>query len=683
MTLHFPKLFSRIFILLLTLFSTSTKSNAQALRWAKHLGGSYDLRNSHLAVDKSGNIFTAGLFTGVVDFNPGAGVAILPSAHNNDFFLTKFDSSGNFVWVKTFGGNIQCTSITTDTNGYIYLTGWFVYTVDFDFDSTTSHTVTVQGYTPFILKIDGNGSFIFVKTFEVTNSGFSNSIAVDDSGQIVIAGNFGGTIDCDPDTGSYILTSAGLYDAYAIKLDSAGKFIWGVRMGGLYNDKANSICLDHFGNTYCTGSFQSTINFYPDSNLTDLTSNGINDIFIFKVGTSGKYEWVDQFGGSNSDYGNAIESDNQGNIYVSGNFQSLIDFDNGPGTLILTLNSTSDIYLVKLDSSGNSLWAEQISGASAHIGLSMKVSNHNEVYITSSFLWPSDFDPGPSVYALNPVGGFDVFVIKIGFNGTFEWVKTFGGANDEFGASVTTDNFDHVFLSGDFIHTVDFDPNGAVYNLTTNGAFDIFIVKLGPCIPTSFSPTAVACHSYSLNGVVYDSSGTYIQQLNNLAGCDSTITLSLSIFATNANVTVNGGTITANLNLASYQWLDCNNNYAPIAGETNRSYTPAVNGSYAVRVTKSNCTDTSICVQIVTAEINQAASNSAFQVYPNPSSNYLTIISKEKIESLSILNLIGDCMMTQAHPNEPLDISQLSAGTYIIMIKTANQLESRKLLVKS
>ena len=658
------------------------KSSAQALKWAKHFGGSNDERDDHIAIDNKNNIFTVGLFTGLVDFNPGPGVSTLTSTHPNDFFLSKFDSSGNFIWVKTFGGTIQCTAITSDTASNIYLTGWFTGLVDFDFDTSTTYNLTAQQYTPFILKIDNNGSFIFAKIFETPNSGFSYSLDVNDAEQIAIAGSFSGSIDCDPGAGSYMFTSAGLSDAFSILLDSDGTLIWGVRMGGAFNDQANSICFDPSGNTYCTGYFQSTANLFPDTSLTSLTSNGTDDIFIFKVNSIGTVEWIDQFGGNNSDFGNEIKSDSQGNIYVAGNFQSTIDFDNGPGITMLSPTQSSDIYLVKIDSLGNSIWAEQLSGSSLFGGLAMKISKNNKIYIAGVFVAPADFDPGPSVFNLSPVGGTDGFLIELSTNGSMSWVKAFGGVGYDYCASVCTDNSDQAFVSGTFSYTVDFDPNGAVYNLTSNGALDVFLIKLGPCTPTIFSPSALACHTFTLNGISYDSTGIYIQNLNNLAGCDSTIILHLTIYSTNANVSVNGGTITANMNLATYQWLDCNNNYAAISGETNQSFSPTTNGNFAVSVTSSNCTDTSVCVQVNSAKVNNI-SNKSIQLYPNPASRYIMIKSIDEIETIKIFNLTNYCLLTSYSISEPLDISQLSPGVYVVEAKTKNQYISKQLLIKN
>ena len=115
-------------IFLLFGFFSSVNAAGPVLDWAKGVGGTGGDWGSNITRDSSGNTYTTGIFTGTVDFDPGAGTANLTSVGGNDIFVLKLDSSGDFVWVKQFGGTLDgaANEITLDSSGNIYITGWLV-----------------------------------------------------------------------------------------------------------------------------------------------------------------------------------------------------------------------------------------------------------------------------------------------------------------------------------------------------------------------------------------------------------------------------------------------------------------------------------------------------------------------------------------------------------------------------
>ena len=116
----------------------------------------------------------------------------------------------------------------------------------------------------------------------------------------------------------------------------------------------------------------------------------------------------------------------------------------------------------------------------------------------------------------------------------------------------------------------------------------------------SYTIALTACDSLVWNGINYTSSGIYNQTLTNLSGCDSVVTLDLGIISVDTSVSyvISSSTLTALAPNATYQWLDCNNNNTPVAGETNQNFSPTSNGNYAVEVTQNGCTAISNCYQI-------------------------------------------------------------------------------------
>jgi len=135
---------------------------------------------------------------------------------------------------------------------------------------------------------------------------------------------------------------------------------------------------------------------------------------------------------------------------------------------------------------------------------------------------------------------------------------------------------------------------------------------------SSISPTS--CNSYTSpsGNYVWTQSGTYTDTIPNSIGCDSVITVKLTIPTVNVAVTGNSATITANATGASYQWLDCNNGMNILAGETNQSFTATSSGDYAVEVTENGCVDTSVCTNVVIVSLEESEFANNIRLYPNP-----------------------------------------------------------------
>jgi hypothetical protein len=185
----------------------------------------------------------------------------------------------------------------------------------------------------------------------------------------------------------------------------------------------------------------------------------------------------------------------------------------------------------------------------------------------------------------------------------------------------------------------------------------------------------IACDSYvSPSGnYTWTSNGTYMDTIPNLSGCDSVITINLTINNVNTVVTNSSPTLTANAAGATYQWLDCNNNFAVIAGATNQSFTATANGSYAVAVTQNNCTDTSACEQVTGIGILENSFGNSFLVYPNPASSgqvAVTLPSSDNYTSYEVFDVSGNILHTgtSASNRFEIDVAGLSAGMYIIKV---------------
>ncbi|MBN4046695.1 SBBP repeat-containing protein, partial [bacterium AH-315-P07] len=271
--------------------------------WAKAMGGSSNDGGYGIAVDAAGNVYTTGLFRVTADFDPDPGTtANLISAGNADIFVLKLDAAGSFVWAEAMGassGDDYGEGIAVDAAGNVYTTGFFVGTADFDPDTGTTDNLTSAGSNDiFVQKLDAAGTFAWAKAMGDTSNDFGLAIAVDALGDVYTTGQFGGTVDFDPDSGNTVdVTSAGNSDIYVHKLDSSGNFVWVKTMGGSGSNGGAGIAVDAAGSVYTTGNFLSTADFDPDpGNAVNLTSAGLSDIFVSKFVTDPIYVDIDNAG---------------------------------------------------------------------------------------------------------------------------------------------------------------------------------------------------------------------------------------------------------------------------------------------------------------------------------------------------------------------------------------------------
>ncbi len=174
--------------------------------------------------------------------------------------------------------------------------------------------------------------------------------------------------------------------------------------------------MDGSGDVYTTGLFRGTADFSPDVVAPDLTSAGDNDIFVSKLNGSGNYDWAVRLGGTTNDFGYGIAVDGGGDVYTTGVFTGTADFDPGAGTAQLTSGGIGDIFVSKLDSSGEYVWAkgmEGTGGTSVGEGSGIAVDGSGSVHTTGYFSDTVDFDPGPGTADLTSAGGNDIFVSKL------------------------------------------------------------------------------------------------------------------------------------------------------------------------------------------------------------------------------------------------------------------------------
>ncbi len=553
-----------VFFVFITSIVSAQKT--AVLDWAKRMGGTGSDAGMNMVLDAAGNIYTTGSFSGTADFDPGTGVFNLTSTGNGDTFISKLDPDGNLIWAKAMGGTGYDTGagIVVDVSGNVYITGGFSGSSDFDPGAGTfTMTAGTTGEADiFIAKLDTNGNFVWAKGV-LGGTWWDNGlkIVLDASGNVIVVGRVyfqGGARDFDPGPGAFFVT-IGHEDAFILKLDNNGNFVWVKTLGGVDEDRGYSIAVDAAENIYTTGYFESTADFDPGAGTFNMTASGDWDVFISKLTKDGAFVWAKAMVNSNPTYhtdgiyGNKIAVDASGNVYTTSRFNGTADFDPGAGISTLTSLGGFDIYVSKLTTNGDFMWAKSMGGSGFDEGLNISFDGSGDVYVSGFFTQTVDFDPGAGVLNLTSAGGNDIFISKLDANGNFEWARSMGSTGDDRSVGLTLDATGNPYLMGWFQSTVDFDPGACTYNLTSAGSYDTFIQKLrqitvapAPTI-TSFTPsTGPVGTSVTITGTNFSTILTD-NVVNFFNAVPATVTAST---ATSITVTVPAGAATGKISVS-------------------------------------------------------------------------------------------------------------------------------------
>ncbi len=460
--------------------------------WARTWGGQLKDGSNDVTVDSSGNVYVVGTFQDAVDFDPGSGEDEHSSNGKKDVFLSKFDSYGVLQWTRTWGGSgtDYAHGVAVDSSGNIVVAGGYHHTVDFDPSPGIDSRDSSGEVDVFVSKFDTSGTYQWIQTWGGVDGEWAEDIAIDSSGSIYTTGTFYGPVDFDPGPGIEERTPDDINDAFVSKLDDSGTFQWVVSWnhGSDYDGDmvGYGIAVDASDDIYVVGHFMAMVDFDtgPEEELHNCIA-GWNS-FLCKYDPGGTYQWASTWGGFGLDCAFGVAVDNLGSIYVTGKFWGLADFDpTDSGTDERDSGGDVDMFLSRFDSSGAYFWVATWEGAGVIWETGKKltgisVDGVGDVLVTGKFLGSVDFDPGPGTDYYQSNGDFDVFLSNFDSSGSFQWARTWGGIYEEECHSVACDSSANIYVSGSFHDTVDFDPGPCTSEFISNGQSDLFLSKFLP-----------------------------------------------------------------------------------------------------------------------------------------------------------------------------------------------------------
>jgi fibronectin type 3 domain-containing protein len=398
-----------------------------------------------------------------IDYDPTKNLIIDPLIYST--FLGAGDEDKGF-------------SIELDSSNNAYVTG---ETWSLGFPTTTgAYNSTNNGSMDiFVLKLNSAGNSLIYSTYiGGSDNEEGRDIAIDANNYAYITG-YTESLDFPTTGNAYNRTfGGGLYDVFVLKLNSAGSSLaYSTYMGGSDYERGFSIALDSANNAYVTG-YTWSFNFPVVGGGINKTLNGWEDVFVFKLDSAGSNLLYSTYiGGFGIDYGYSIALDSSNNAYITGYTESL-NFPSTTGAFDQTNNGSGDIFVLKVNSAGNSLvYSTYIGGEDEDIGYAIAVDSSANAYVTG-WTWSTDFPISSGAFKTKLNNWSDVIIIKLNSLGDKLIYSTYlGGTNDDFGRAITLDSVYNVYITGSTI-SPDFPTTSDAIDRRYNSWEDAFVFIL-------------------------------------------------------------------------------------------------------------------------------------------------------------------------------------------------------------
>lgn len=433
-------------------------------QWAITYGGPGDEEIVSVATDLQGNIYVAGTFTGGVDFDPGPGVVQRTSRGGRDVYFLKLTPEGRLLWEFDFGSTLddQVYQLKLDSAGGIYLTGFYQRTVNFGTGGGVANFTSAGGNDLYLARYDTNGNYVNAISIGANDDERGYAVGIDATGVIWLFGSFvSRVVDFAPNSGGRVVVSQGGSDFFLSRFSPELNHLSTFGFGGVQDDTPapGGLFIDFQSNVYLTGSFRGTADLNPGPGVFNRNSLGEADGFLIRLNARGEFQQAVSFGGTANDSGLRVMADLNGAMYVTGFYTAQANFDQGPGTRLLTANGRSgatDGFIVRYNPNSSIGWLQSFGGTpSAGLenngaGTGLIPDGRGFLLLGGRYFGRMTFGPAPGVEMPNE-GASDIFLARFDSEGRLVRDLT---QVKQIAAVTANANFQITPLTGGSVHTL-------------------------------------------------------------------------------------------------------------------------------------------------------------------------------------------------------------------------------------
>ncbi|MBW2454416.1 MAG: hypothetical protein JRI68_07890 [Deltaproteobacteria bacterium] len=435
--------------------------------WSDSYSSESNSRGRCVAADKSGNVIVAGSAAAAVDFGGGP----LPATYKWDVVVAKLGLVGSHNWSRRLGGLGQewLRGLALDPDGDLLLVGRFDEQIQFADGGPEALSTGTGDYDAFLVRLSGaSGEPLWGHGFGPATPQTAEDVAVGPDGEIVVVGDFRGSIDL---AGTVLPAVGGgaQNDIFVARFDEAGAHQWSQAYGDGYDDFAQAVDVDSDGNVVIAGYFYGSIDFGDGPLLSEASPAA----FVAKLAPDGTPLWRLATTGQGAQVARAMAMDGD-SIVVAGSFNQELQI--GTETYETT---TETLWVAKLDHDGAVQWGASFPGATdeSEPGPVVALDSEGNILLTGPLKGIGSFGGGLLTSETDANGDHtnDAFVAKLDSAGDHLWSRSYGGTDQDYGAGIAADPQDYVLVTGAFHGDVSFGGD----LLKTTGE-SIFVLKLSP-----------------------------------------------------------------------------------------------------------------------------------------------------------------------------------------------------------
>jgi hypothetical protein len=335
----------------------------------------------------------------------------------------------------------------------------------------------------FVAKYSPAGAYLWAVKFGSASAGTPvQAVTTDAAGNVYIGGALEGTTDFDASAGTANLSpAADGHDAFIVKLNAKGSFVWGGKVATVGEDAITGIATDGLGYVHVSGQVETLAVGHTEGEFQPLHDTHRHTPLLAKFNAKGRSVYQYHFGvpGTDDVVTSGVAADSAGNVILAGfntGYSPSTDMDAGPADRRVL---GGESYILKYDRNGKFVWMDHIGTASAIRILDVDTDASGSTYVGGRFVGTTDFNPSPrkkfNVISRNL--GLDAFVAKYSANGAFSWVRTIRGDQSDMIGEVDVTPAGNVVVAGTFRSTADFNPTGKAAIRTSVGNGDAFIAE--------------------------------------------------------------------------------------------------------------------------------------------------------------------------------------------------------------